>query len=59
MKIKINKLLTERYLKKIEVILGTLPLEKYSLLERILEDLYEEVYSYGFEDGESNIKFLV
>jgi hypothetical protein len=58
-KIKINKLLTERYLKKIEVIFETLSLEKYNLLERILEDFYEEVYTDAFEDGENNIKFLV
>jgi hypothetical protein len=58
-KIRINKLLTERYLKKIEVIFGTFSLEKYNLLERILEDFYGEVYFYGFEDGEDNIKFLV
>jgi hypothetical protein len=58
-KIKINKLLTERYLKKIEIVFGTLSLEKYNFLERILEEFYEEVYSYGFEDGENNIEFLV
>jgi hypothetical protein len=52
MKIKIDSLLIEKYLKKIEVVFGTLSLEKYNLLERVLEDFYEEVYSNAFEDGE-------
>lgn len=59
MKIKIDSLLIEKYLKKIEITFGTLSLEKYNLLERILEDFYEEVYSEAFEEGENNIKFLV